>query len=371
MNKLDQKKICLDAPTVGETEKHYLLKAIDEGYVSSVGPFIGQFEECFSKQIGIKSTVAVQSGTAALHMALKQAGVSLNDEVIIPVVTFAASVNPILYLGAKPVFVDVDLKTWNLDIQAVKEAITPRTKAIVPVHLYGNPCDMPKIVEIAKENNLSVIEDATEALGSTLLNQAIGTFGDFGCFSFNGNKMITTGGGGAVIGKNEEDLKNIRFLINQAKSHDEELNHCEVGFNYRMTNIEAALGIAQLEQFNGFIKKKEKISAIYKEQLEEIDSIAFQEKIQDAKQAFWMNCIVSNSEKQMFKIQEQLTQNNIQTRRIFKPLTGYKAYSEYANNKYINAQKIYESGLCIPSSTLNSEDDIYFVCEKIKKAVKA
>jgi perosamine synthetase len=245
-------KIFLDDPNLGDLEKKYLTKAIDTNFVSVVGPFVPEFEEKFAQYVGSKRAVSTQSGTAALHMALYQLGIGEGDEVIVPSLTFIATINPVLFVGAKPVIVDVDPITWNIDPQEIKKAITKKTKAIIPVHLYGSVCNIDEIIEIARENKLLVIEDATESLGATYKGRQTGTFGDFGCFSFNGNKLITTGGGGMIVSNNQKQAEHVKFLVNQARNTSKGYYHPEVGFNYRMTNIEASLGLAQLEKIDKF-----------------------------------------------------------------------------------------------------------------------
>ena len=249
------KKIHLDTPNIGMPEKKYLNRAIDSGYVSTIGPFVPEFETRFAKYLGVKDAVSTQSGTAAIHMALHELGVGRGDEVIVPALTFVATVNPIVYVGAKPIFVDVDIKTWTISPEEITKKITKRTKAIIPVHSYGNPCNIEKIIKIAHEHDIFVVEDATESLGARFKGKHTGTWGDFGCFSFNGNKLITTGGGGMVVGNNKKKLGHIKFLINQARDESKGYFHPEVGFNYRMTNIEAALGLAQMGRLEGFLKK--------------------------------------------------------------------------------------------------------------------
>jgi len=212
------KEIYLDSPDIrGGLEKRYLNDAIDKGYVSTAGSFVAEFEEKFAGYLDSQCAVSTQSGTAAIHMALYELGIGKGDEVIVPALTFAATVNPVVYVGASPVFVDVDIKTWNIAPDEIEKRITEKTKAIIPVHLYGNPCDMDTIMGIAKRHNLYVIEDATESLGARYKSGHTGTFGDFGCYSFNGNKIITTGGGGMIVGKDTGRLGHIKFLVNQGR----------------------------------------------------------------------------------------------------------------------------------------------------------
>jgi perosamine synthetase len=296
-------------------------------------------------------------------MSLRELGIGPGDEVIVPVLTFVASVNPIVYMGAIPVFVDVDPLTWNMDPEQVKKAVTKKTKAILPVHLYGNPCAMDEIMAIAEEKGLKIVEDATESLGARFKGQYTGTFGDFGCFSFNGNKIITTGGGGLIVGKNENDLEHIHFLINQAKSGED---HPEIGFNYRMTNLEAAIGLAQFEQFTDFLNKKKMIHKIYEEEL----GLDFQKACPQADSSCWLTCVLLPENISAARCLEELSRRQIPVRRIFKPVVEHAPYSNHKNRKFPNAYSIYERGLCLPSSTLNSADDIRYAASVFKEVIK-
>ncbi len=361
-------KAHLDAPNLGNLEKKRLTKVIDIGYVSTIGPFVSEFEEAFAKYIGTKRAVSLQSGTAALHMALYELGIGKDDEVIVPSLTFIATINPVLYVGAKPVIVDVDPETWNMDPERIKKAITSKTKAIIPVHLYGNSCDMDAIMEIAREYNLYVIEDATESLGATYKGKFTGIFGEFGCFSFNGNKLITTGGGGMIASENEAGIEHIKFLVNQARDENEGYYHAEMGFNYRMTNIEAALGLAQLERLGGFLEKKREFRQIYKEILSDLSYIKFQKEHNKAKGSWWLTCIRIEKKINLDGLIEELREKGIQTRRVFVPACEMPYLKRYSN-KRPNACEIYKKGICLPSSTLNSVDTIKKVAETLKEAL--
>lgn len=363
------KAIYLDAPSVGASEKKYLGRAIDTGYVSSVGRFVTDFEEIFARYVGAKKAVSTQSGTSAIHMALHELGIGKGDEVIVPVSTFIASVNPVIYVGAKPVFADIDSRTWNIDPEEIERLITKRTKAIIPVHLYGNPCDMDRIMKIAKKHHLRVIEDATESLGSSYRLRHTGTFGDFGCFSFNGNKTVTTGGGGMIVGHDIRKVEHIKFLVNQAKDETNSLYHPEIGFNYRMTNIEAALGLAQFGKIKTFLDKKKEINSIYKKELADVDFIRFQEEYNGSLSSYWLTCISFTKKMNITSLQSKLGECGIPTRRIFMPVTEFPPYKKYAKDDYAKAYYLYYSGLCLPSSVLNTKDDIYFVARKIKEMV--
>ena len=362
-------KIHLDAPNLGGLEKDYLNKAIDANFVSTIGPFVSEFENKFAGYLGIKGAVSTQSGTAAIHIALHELGIGAGDEVIVPALTFVATGNPVVYVGAEPVFADVDPLTWNIDPQDFEKKITKKTKAVIPVHIYGNPCDMEKIMEIAKKNRISVIEDATESLGATYKDQHTGTMGDFGCFSFNGNKVITTGGGGMVIVKETKRLDHIKFLVNQARDESKGYFHPEIGFNDRMTNIEAALGLAQLERLNEFLNKKRAFNNIYRAELESSGDICFQGSYENTESASWLTSFVFRKDMDISTLQKRLFEKGVPTRRIFTPVVEFPPYSSYRKEDYINSYGVYNKGLSLPSSTLNSEDDIYRASKALKEII--
>jgi len=365
------RQIHLDAPNLGQLEKKYIARAIDEGYVSTAGPWVIEFEDRIAAYLGIKEAVSTQSGTAAIHISLHELGIGPGDEVIVPALTFIATVNPIIYVGARPVFVDVDIETWNIDPEEIESNITPKTKAIIPVHFYGNPCNMQPIVDIAKKHNLYLIEDATESLGAKYKGKYVGSFGDLGCFSFNGNKVITTGGGGMVVGPDKDRLEHIKFLVNQARDNSKGYYHPEVGFNYRMTNLEAALGLAQLEKLDEFLAKKRRFNQIYREQLKDCDFVQFQEPAAGAESIWWLTCIILRVDFDLDHLQKELKQKGIPTRRVFMPITESFPYKACKKGGYRNSYYIYDNGLCLPGSTLNSEDDIKEASQVIRELLKA
>jgi perosamine synthetase len=363
------KTVLLDAPNLGDVEKQYLTKAVESGFVSTVGPFVPEFEERFARFVGAKYAVAIQSGTAAIHIALYESGIGKDDEVIVPSLTFIATINPILYLGAKPVIVDVDRDTWNISPQEIEKAITHRTKAIIPVHLYGNPCDMDWIMEIAKRYGLSVIEDATESLGAIYKSKQTGTFGRFGCFSFNGNKLITTGGGGMVVTDDEESANHIKFLVNQARDSSKAYYHPEMGFNYRMTNIEAALGLAQLTKIDTFLQKKRAFWKTYYDSLNDLPFISFQHEYQEAQSSCWLSCIkVSNNMIEPEELVLKLKKKDIQSRGIFWP-ANQMPYLKNFSKSCPNSYDVFRKGLCLPSSTLNEIDEVARASLKIREVL--
>ena len=357
--------LLLDAPHLGEREKKKLTECIDSTYVSTAGPFVPEFEERFAGYLGSPFAVAVQSGTAALHIALVELGVGPGDEVIVPALSFVASVNPILYAGGTPVLVDVDPVTWTLDLQKVREALTPRTKAIIPVHLYGNPCDMDALAELCAGRNIVLIEDATESLGGTWRGQATGTMGTLGCFSFNGNKLITTGGGGMVTARDAEQAKHIKFLVNQARDGSKGYYHPELGYNYRMTNLEAALGLAQLERIDEFLAAKKRFAAIYHETLDGLPGVALQQEAPGGESAWWLPSIAVEHIP-VPELQEALRERGVPTRRIFSPLHTYPYLKQHAPFPCPNAERIYEQGLNLPASTANDEESVRRAAEIVR-----
>ena len=364
------KKIELDAPNVGKLEKKYLNNCIDSTFISTFGPFVPEFEEKFAQYVGSEKAVSTQSGTAALHMALYQLGIGEGDEVIVPSLTFIATINPVLFVKAKPVIVDVDPITWNIDPQEIKKAITKKTKAIIPVHLYGSVCNIDEIIKIARENKLLVIEDATESLGATYKNRQTGTFGDFGCFSFNGNKLITTGGGGMIVSNNQKKAEHIKFLVNQARDTSKGYYHPEVGFNYRMTNIEASLGLAQLERIDKFLEKKRNFRRIYQEVLSDLPYIKFQEESDNAFGSWWLTCIkIDKKNIDIDNLKLRLKEKGIPSRSIFVPASEMP-YLKKFSKPCPNAYEIYNQGICLPSSTLNEEEDIRKAVINLKKVLE-
>jgi perosamine synthetase len=365
-------RLYLDAPNVGDPEKAYLNRAIETGFLSTVGPLVSQFEERFRRHIDVAGAVTTQSGTAAIHLALYELGIGPGDEVIVPALTFIATANPVVYVGATPVLADVDPKTFNISAEEIERKITEKTKAIIPVHLYGNPCEMDKIISMAKRRGLYVIEDATESLGARYGKRHMGTFGDLGCFSFNGNKIITTGGGGMIVGNDAKRLEHVKFLSNQAKNLTESLGHThpEIGFNYRMTNIEAALGLAQMDSLNLFLKKKKRFNTIYREGLTGINGLRFQESLEGAESAFWFTCVLFDRDIEVAPLIRKLKDKGVPTRRIFPPLTESSPYKNLKRGAYKNSYDIYRRGLCLPSSTLNREEDIYRACGILKETVQ-
>jgi perosamine synthetase len=368
-----QSRIYLDDPNLGALEKEYLIQCLDSTYISTYGPYVPKFEEKFANVLDSNSAVALQSGTAGLHMALYELGLGEGDEVIVPALTFVATANAVKYVGAKPVFVDVDPLTWNMDPDRLKEAISEKTKAIIAVHLFGNPCAMEEIVSIANQHQLYLVEDATESLGAKYKGKYTGTLGDFGVFSFNGNKVITTGSGGMMIGSDEDRVKHVRFLVNQARDEQKGYFHPEIGFNYRMTNMEAALGLAQLKRLDEFIQKKKLFYEIYSQAFDGISDLRLQQSYAGSDSVWWLSSVTIDTEKvglKISKIQMKLKESGVPTRRIFMPIVGFPPYFDDDSGKFTETYRIYENGLNLPSSTLNRRSDIETVADTVIRIIK-
>ncbi|NQV08592.1 DegT/DnrJ/EryC1/StrS family aminotransferase, partial [Candidatus Woesearchaeota archaeon] len=258
-----RKFIPVAEPVLEGNELKYVTECVKTGWISSAGKFVKKFEEKFSKYCDCKYGVAVSNGTTALHLALVALGIKKGDEVIVPNFTFVATANAVVYVGGVPVFVDADKETWNIDVDKIEEKITSKTKAIIPVNIYGHPCDMNKIMDIAKKHNLYVIEDCAESHGAEYNGEKTGSFGDISCFSFYGNKIITTGEGGMCVTNNKELAEKMSMLKDHGMKPERRYWHETIGFNYRMTNIQAAIGLAQLENINKFIETKRENTIIY------------------------------------------------------------------------------------------------------------
>lgn len=360
-------RIPLDAPNIGDLEKEYVVRAIESGYVSSVGPLVSEFEERFADYVGAKHTVAVVNGTSAIHLALRILGIGPGDEVIVPALTFIGTVNPVVYVGATPVVVDVDPLTWNIDVDAAEEAVTERTRAIIPVHLYGNPSDMTRLGEIARKHKIFIIEDAAEALGATYKGRHVGTFGEIGIFSFNGNKVMTTGGGGMLVTADPDLAKRARLLVNQGRAAGiVEYEHQEIGYNYRLTNLQAALGLAQLERLPEFLATKRRNAALYRELLRGTAGLAWQCELKDAVSSWWLFSVFIDAEQfgeDKNTVARRLKAAGVQVRPLFMPLTCQPPYREYRFKPCPVAESLHAGGLNLPSTSFLGEKDIREACQ--------
>ena len=359
-------------PLLNKQELNYIIEAVKSGWISSQGKFIPEFEEKFARYCGVKYGVATSNGTAALHLALVALGIGENDEVIVPTLTFIATANAVKYTGAKPHFVDSHPDYWCIDPEKIEEAITPRTKAIIPVHLYGHPCDMDRIMEIARNYDLYVVEDAAEAHGAEYKRKKVGSFGDINCFSFYGNKIMTTGEGGMCLTNNEELAEKMRILKDHGMNPNKRYWHDIIGFNYRMTNMQAAIGVAQLEKMDKFIEKKRRIAKEYSDglkELEEIKQVKLHPETHWAKSVYWMYCILVEDNFGMNRdgLMKRLEEKGIDTRPFFYPIHIMPPYNKSNKENFHVAERLSRSGLSLPSSVKLSAGDIENICQVIRE----
>jgi perosamine synthetase len=353
-------------PDIGEDELRSVTEAIRSGWISSKGPFIDEFEKGFSGYIGVKHGVAVSNGTVALHLALSALGIGPGREVIVPSLTFIAAANAVTYSGAKVVFADSHPDYWCVDPGAVKTNITDRTKAIILVHLYGHPCDIDPILEMARSRNLFVIEDCAEAHGAQYKGKKVGSFGDISCFSFYGNKTITTGEGGMCLTGNEELAEKMMILRDHGMNPNKRYWHDVVGFNYRMTNLQAALGVAQLAKIERLIGRKRAIAKMYRELLPHNRDIAHAPEMLWAKNTYWFYSILLNS-KTRDGVATYLAQQSIETRPFFYPIHILPPY--YHGQRLRVAEELSARGLNLPSGPRATDDEIRYVSSAVEKAL--
>lgn len=355
-------------PNLGGNEFKYLIDAFLSTWISSKGNYIKKFEEafssyCFNKENTPSYGIAVSNGTVALHLALAVLGIGPGDEVIVPDLTFAATINSVLYTGATPVIVDIDKESWCINPEEIEKNITPKTKAIIPVHLYGQPCEMDKIMHIAQKYNLFVVEDCAEAHGAEYKNQKVGTFGNIGCFSFFANKVITTGEGGMCITSDPDLADKIRVMRDHGMSKTKRYWHDMVGYNYRMTNLQAAIGLAQFERIDYILQEKEQLENLYKEKLKNKKLLEFQRNdLKDRKKITWMISILYRGNKA--KLMENFTANNIEVRPFFYPLSDMPIYAKYAKNCIVS-KEISKMGINFPTNKIVNVELINKITECI------
>ena len=374
------KKIWLSLAHMGGREQDFIKEAFDTNWVVPLGPNVDAFEEALVDYIGDdKKVVALSSGTAAIHLALIQLGVGPGDEVLCQSFTFSASANPICYVGAMPVFVGSEEDTWNMDPVLLELAIVDRIKqrgkkpkAIIPVHLYGMPAKMDEIMEIARRYDIPVLEDAAEALGSEYKGRKCGTFGEFACLSFNGNKIITTSGGGALVCSTEQEAVKTEFYATQSRDDSPHYEHSEIGYNYRLSNICAGIGRGQMFVLQEHVDKRRANNAFYRKALSKINGISFQTEPDERFYSnYWLTTILIDPTLTGGKTREDLCQaleiENIESRPLWKPMhlqPVFAACPYYGNG---TAEKLFKYGLCLPSSSILREEDLQRVVGVIKE----
>tara|TARA_Y100001970_G_scaffold291997_2_gene431423 strand:- start:333 stop:1517 length:1185 start_codon:yes stop_codon:yes gene_type:complete len=387
--------ISLHEPFIKGNEWKYVKNCLDKGWVSSSGNYVNLFEKKIAKYTGSKYAIACVNGTSALQLSLKLVGINSGDEVIVPSMTFIAPVNAISYNNAKPIFMDNN-DHYTIDTNKTLEFLEKKTRtikknnkiitinkktgkriiALIVVHLFGNVADIDKLLKICRKKNISLIEDAAESVGSfysygKYKNKHTGTIGKIGCLSFNGNKIITSGGGGMILTNDSKIAKRAKYLTTQAKDDNINYIHNEIGYNFRLTNLQAAVGLAQLESLSSYIRKKKKIHKIYKNKINKIVGLKISEVSNLNKCNYWLNIIEFKkkvSRKKFFKIIKYLKKNNIQARPIWYPNHLQKKYKNCQKYRLDNIEKIYQNRLCIPSSSQLTKNEQNFVCNKIRNA---
>lgn len=375
--------IPLSVPNIAGNEWKYVKDCLDTGWISSVGSYVNQFEQMVADFAGAKYGIAAVNGTAALHIALLLAGVKQDDYVILPNLTFVASANSIKYLGAEPLLIDADPALWQMDLDLLEEFLENETDikdgsliyirdgrrigAIMPVHILGNMCDMDRFLAIVEKYPLPIVEDATEALGTSYKKKHAGTFSPLGCFSFNGNKIISTGGGGVIVTDDEALAKHAKHITTTAKASADEYYHDEVGYNYRLVNLLAAVGVAQMEQLPGFIKRKKEAVQFYKQAFAGIADIQYQQELPDTQTNGWLFTIQTSRQQHLL---EHLNAKKILSRRFWMPMNKLPMYKDcpYIQQKDA-ADHIYNTCLSIPCSTSITDEQLEIVAREVKAAL--
>jgi perosamine synthetase len=368
----DRKKINIAQPSFLGNEKKYLLDTIESGWISSIGPYIEKFEVEFARYHGVKHAIATHNGTIALHLALVAAGIKSEDEVIVPDFTFVATANSVRYCNATPVLTDVDPGDWNIAPEAIKANITSKTKAIIPVHLYGNPARMDEIRDIAKQYKLLIIEDCAEALGAQYNGERVGIMGDIGCFSFFGNKIITTGEGGMCITNNDELAERMRILRDHGMNRTKKYWYDLLGFNYRMTNMQAAVGVAQLEQLDALLKARDDIYFTYQKAFKDFPGILLQET-HHQRSVNWIFTIRMQglSEAQRDAVMADLKVKNIDSRPVFYPIHKMDFYQngDFCRMIPSGSNLVSQEGISLPTYIGLDQSDISFIAETLKESL--
>jgi perosamine synthetase len=367
------RRVPIIEPLLNGNEAAYVQECIDSGWISSQGRFVAQFESMIAAFHGVPYALAVSSGTTALHLALVSLGIGPGDEVIVPDFTFAATASAVVHAGATPVFVDVEPDTWTMSASTVARALTDRTRAIIPVHLYGHPCAMADLLALSRDKGLAVIEDAAEAWGARVDGRLTGTFGDAGCHSFFGNKTLTTGEGGAVLFKDAAVFERARMLRDHGMSRERRYWHLEAGFNYRLTNLQAAVGVAQLERIDAILARKQALSDRYSRGLAELAGVVLPPHASWADPVCWLYTIrlADGAALSRDSLAERLLLNGVETRPVFYPLHSMPAFERFStHSSFPVTEMIARTGLSLPSSVTLSDADVDAVVERIEAILR-
>ncbi len=358
-------RIPVSSPILGKNASKYLWECVDTKWISSGGKFVKLFEEKFAKYLGVKYAISVSSGTNAMHTALAALDIGVGDEVIVPDMTYVAAIYTPMYLGAKPVLIDARKDTWNIDERLIEAKITKQTKAIMPVHMYGLPANMAEIMRLARKYKLVVIEDAAEALGAEYKGKKAGTMGDIGCFSLYANKTVTTGEGGMVVTNSKNLADKIRSIKNMGESPNKRFWHTRRGYTYRMSNLQAAVGLAQLEQVEELMAKKVHIGQMYNKLLKDIPGLQLPAETEGSKNIYWMYSLVP--EKHSSNLRAMLKETGIETREFFTPLHR-QPMMKPGKDKYPVADYLSKRGFYIPSGPDLTDRQIRYVCDTIRES---
>ena len=360
-------------PLLGEKELEYVTDCIKTNWISSKGKYVEEFENRFAEYCGCKYGITTTSGTTALHLALASLNIKKGDEVIMPASTMIATAFAVIYCGAKPVLVDAEPETWNLDVEKIEGKITEKTKAIIPVHIYGHPCDMDPIMKLARGYDLYVVEDAAEAHGAEYKGRKAGGIGDIGCFSFYANKIITTGEGGMIVTNDEEIAERAKSLRNLCFPKEKRIYlHSEVGYNYRMTNIQAAIGLAQFERMDELAEMRRRNARLYNSLLKDIEGIRLPVEKEWAKNVYWMYSILIEGEFGMSRdrLMKELEKKRIETRMFFIPMHEQPVFQNmglFKGKSYPIAEDLARTGMYLPSSSGLKEEEIRYICDAVKE----
>lgn len=373
---MSKKRIYLSSPTMHGEEQQFVQEAFDTNWVAPLGPNVNEFEKEVAAYAGCKAAAALSAGTAAIHLAMKLAGIKEGDIVFVSDLTFSATCNPICYERAIPVFIDSEPDTWNMDPKALKKAFEkyPDAKAVVCVHLYGTPAKLDELTAICKEHHVPFIEDAAESLSATYKGKQTGTFGDFGIYSFNGNKIITTSGGGMLVSENEEMIARARFLSTQARDAARHYQHSHIGYNYRMSNIVAGIGRGQMLHLEEHKAAKKKIYEQYKAAFADIPEISMNPLNPDGDANCWLSCITiaEGCSVTYEQLMDALEEYNIESRPIWKPMHLQPVFAEYdfiqVKEGISVGEDIFNRGLCLPSDIKNTAEDMGLIISIVRKA---
>jgi dTDP-4-amino-4,6-dideoxygalactose transaminase len=369
---MDNKRILLSSPHMSEQgfEQEFVKEAFDTNWIAPLGANVDGFEDELAHYVGVDHAAALISGTSAIHLALKAVGVGKGDIVICQSLTFSATANPIIYQGAVPVFIDSDTKTWNMNPKYLREALDkyPNAKAVVVVHLYGLSANLNEIVNICNEYGVPLIEDAAESLGTTYDGEFTGTFGDYGIYSFNGNKIITTSGGGMLVSNNQEGIEKVRFWATQSRDKARHYQHSELGYNYRMSNVLAGIGRGQLKVLDERINQKNRIYKLYKDNLSDLSEIEFMPESKNIRANYWLSVIKLKTINPLLII-DALEAENIEARPVWKPMHLQPFFEQYEYFGESVSEDLYRSGICLPSDTKTTEIDLLRVIKVVRNVI--